>query len=157
MNQWRRSAWWVPLVGSGSDGHVESASRNGRRDDALTTVLVCDDEPVLRELLRASLAGDDYDIAEAADGEEALSLVRRLRPDLVIIDMMMPLRSGIDVVREVRGDPELDGIPVLMLTAMTHQADRELAAQIGVDEFLAKPFIPRELAAVVQQLVRQPR
>jgi len=119
---------------------------------AEATLLVCDDENVLRELIRASLAGR-YALVEASDGDEALSLARERRPDLILLDMMMPGRSGLDVLAELRGDPALAEIPVIMLTARTQAADRETAARAGADRFLAKPFSPLELVFVVEELL----
>lgn len=118
-------------------------------------VLVCDDEEPLRALVRASLAGEGYEVAEAADGDEALALARRRRPDLILLDMMMPRRSGVDVLAELKRDPELAGTPVVMLTARTQLADREAASAAGADRFLAKPFSPTELALVVGELLRR--
>ena len=118
------------------------------------TVLVCDDEPVLRALVRASLDGA-CTVVEAADGEESLELARSVRPALIIIDMMMPGRSGLEVVGDLRRDPELAAIPVLMLTARAQATDREQALAAGVDRFVSKPFSPSELAATVAELLGQ--
>ena len=118
-------------------------------------ILVCDDEPVLRSLIRAAL-GDDYDVAEASDGDESLALVRELRPDLVILDMMMPGRTGLDVLTEVRGDPELAQTKVLMLTARTQAADIEGIMRAGADRYVPKPFSPAQLVVAVDELVEQP-
>jgi CheY-like chemotaxis protein len=120
------------------------------------TVLVCDDEEVLRELILASLA-DRYSIVEAEDGEEALRLVRERRPELVLLDMMMPGLSGIDVLARLRADPTVAATPVVMLTARTQLADRESASAAGADRFLAKPFSPAELRAVVAELLEEGR
>lgn len=116
------------------------------------TILICDDEQVLRALVRASLAPTGYRILEAGDGDEALTLAREHRPDAILLDMMMPGRSGVDVLEELRRDPELAGTPVLMLTARTQTSDREAAEEAGATRFLEKPFSPRELAAVVAEL-----
>jgi CheY-like chemotaxis protein len=121
----------------------------------VTKVLVCDDEPVMRELIRASLADHGYDIAEAGNGDEALAMVRETRPDILIVDMKMPRRDGVEVVRELRLDPQLATLRIVMLTAMSGEADRRDAERIGVDEFVTKPFIPRELATVVERLAAQ--
>jgi CheY-like chemotaxis protein len=121
------------------------------------TVLVCDNEEVLRGLVLASLEGSGYDFVEARDGEDALGQARRVRPDLILLDMMMPGRTGLEVLRELRRDPELRDIPVVMLTARAQAADRESAEAAGVDCFLAKPFSPRELARAVEELLENGR
>jgi CheY-like chemotaxis protein len=117
------------------------------------TVLVCDDEAVLRSLIGAAL-GSDYDLLEARDGDEVLEQARARRPDLIILDMMMPGKSGLDVLPELRSHPELASTPVVMLTARTQAADRDAAASAGADRFLAKPFSPLELSLVAELLGR---
>jgi CheY-like chemotaxis protein len=117
------------------------------------TVLLCDDEDVLRQLVRATLDNGEYSIVEATDGDESLELARRLRPDVIVLDMMMPGRSGLEVLEELRGDPKLASTPVIMLTARARQADREAAAAAGADRYLAKPFSPLELISLVEELL----
>ena len=121
----------------------------------MATVLICDDEEVLRALVRATLDGGSHSVAEACDGEEALEQARRVLPDVILLDMMMPAKSGLDVLRELRRDPHLSETPVVMLTARTQAVDREAAALVGATRFLAKPFSPSELAAAVEELVRE--
>jgi len=125
--------------------------------DMEATVLVCDNEEVLRNLVRASLEGNDYVFIEARDGDAALDEDRRSRPDVILLDMMMPGRTGLEVLEELRRDPALDRIPVLMLTARAQVADREAAERAGADRFLAKPFSPLELAGVVEELLDDSR
>jgi CheY-like chemotaxis protein len=120
------------------------------------TLLICDDEDVLRELIRATL-DDGYALVEASDGDEALRCARDRRPDLILLDMMMPGRSGLDVLGELRSDPELAPVPVIMLTARTQAADREAAEEAGAEHFLAKPFSPAELVAVVADVLERTR
>jgi CheY-like chemotaxis protein len=117
------------------------------------TVLVCDNEEVLRGLVLATLEGNGYDFVEALDGDDALEQARRVRPDLILLDMMMPGRTGLEVLAELRRDPELRGIPVVMLTARAQVRDREAAERAGADRFLAKPFSPLELSRVVEELL----
>ncbi len=117
------------------------------------TVLVCDDEDVLRALVRATLDSNEYALVEARDGDESLELARRMRPNLILLDVMMPGRSGLEILEELRSDPALRTTPVLMLTARTQTADRESAAKLGANRFLAKPFSPRELVSVVNELL----
>jgi len=119
-------------------------------------ILVCDNEDVLRDLVRASLGNNGHNLVEARDGDEALALARDTKPDLVLLDMMMPGRSGLDVLAELRADPELAETRVVMLTARTQAADREAAAEAGADRFLTKPFSPLQLKALVEDMLAEP-
>jgi CheY-like chemotaxis protein len=116
-------------------------------------VLVCDNEEALRRLVRAALDGGAYEIADANDGDESLELARTLEPDLIVLDIMMPGRSGVEVLEELRRDARLCETPVVMLTARAQAADREAASRAGADYFLAKPFSPKELASMVESLL----
>ena len=119
----------------------------------MATILVCDNEEPLRALISAALADADYRIVEACDGEESLAVARRERPDLVVLDMMMPGRSGLEVLAELRREPEFEATPVIMLTARAQATDRQAALAAGADRFLPKPFSPRELASLVESLL----
>ncbi len=125
-----------------------------RGGSAGATLLICDDEDVLRDLIRATLDGQ-YALVEARDGDEALRRARERRPDLMLLDMMMPGRSGLDVLGELRADPRLADVPVIMLTARTQAVDRDAAEEAGADRFLAKPFSPGELLAVVNDVLER--
>lgn len=116
-------------------------------------VLICDNEEILRGLVLASLEPDDYQLAEAVDGEDALAQARSLEPDLIVLDMMMPGRSGLEVVRELRADDRLADTPVVMLTARAQAADVAAAEEAGTDHFVAKPFSPAALAELVRSIV----
>ena len=120
-------------------------------------VLVCDNEEALRALVRAALEPTDCDIVEACDGDESYELARSERPDLIVLDMMMPGRSGLEVLAELRAEPEFADTPVVMLTARTQATDRSAAAEAGVDRFLSKPFSPLELASIVEELLAEGR
>ena len=120
---------------------------------ALATILICDDEEPLRRLVAASLDGLGHTVLEAADGNGALDQIRSRRPDLVVLDVMMPDISGLDVLAELRADTALARTPVVMLTARAQAADRVAAAEAGADRYVAKPFSPRELAVVVGELI----
>jgi CheY-like chemotaxis protein len=120
-------------------------------------VLVCDNEEALRALVRAALESTDCDIVEACDGDESYELARSVRPDLIVLDMMMPGRSGLEVLAGLRAEPEFADTPVVMLTARTQATDRSAAVEAGVDRFLAKPFSPRELASIVEELLAEGR
>ena len=116
----------------------------------LATVLICDDEPSLRELIRISLDGP-YSFAEADDGEKSLEIAQRLRPDVVILDMMMPRLSGLEVLGEIRGDRGLAETPVIVLTAQPSTKDEAL--RCGADIVMVKPFEPEEITAAVEEVL----
>jgi CheY-like chemotaxis protein len=120
----------------------------------LATVLICDDEPSLRELIRISLDGP-YQFVEADDGEESLEIARRVRPDVVILDMMMPRRTGLEVLNAMREEKDLSDIPVIVLTAQP--ATREQAERAGADVVMVKPFEPEEIAAAVEEVLADRR
>jgi DNA-binding response OmpR family regulator len=117
---------------------------------SLATVLICDDEPSLRELIRVSL-DDGYSFAEADDGDMSLELVRRLRPDVVILDLMMPLRNGLEVLGEIRRDETLAATPVIVLTAQPTSKDEALRR--GADMVMVKPFEPHQITAAVEEVL----
>jgi DNA-binding response OmpR family regulator len=114
------------------------------------TILICDDEPALRELIRASM-DDGYEFAEASDGIIAMELAREVAPDVVILDLMLPRPSGLEVLARMNEDDRLKDVPVLVITAWNETRDDVLAA--GADEFVAKPFDPEELRNAVKRLV----
>lgn len=114
------------------------------------TILICEDEAALRELVRAIL-GPEYAFAEAREGDEALALIRDLRPDLVVLDLMLPGKSGLEVLSELRSDQSAATTPVVVVTAWTHAEEAVLAA--GADRFISKPFEPDELQATVEELL----
>jgi CheY-like chemotaxis protein len=114
------------------------------------TILICEDEEPLRELMRAAL-GDAYRYAEATDGRSSLDLARELRPDLIVLDVMMPGTSGLDVLAALRSDPATGNTPVVVITAWTHAQQEALAA--GAQRFVSKPFDPDELKAIVDELL----
>ena len=115
------------------------------------TILICDDEPALRELVRASL-DDGYRFAEASDGLLALELAHDLEPDAVILDLMLPRLGGLEVLAQLRADPRLSRVPVLVITAWNETREDVLAA--GASEFVTKPFDPDLLRASVEELLK---
>jgi CheY-like chemotaxis protein len=119
-------------------------------------ILICDDEPHLRELMRVSL-DRDYEFAEAADTTEALELADRVRPDLVLLDVMMPGGSGLTVIERMRQTPDLAGVPVVVVSAFVSEDDRQAARAAGADGFVGKPFDPDELASIVEELLAASR
>jgi CheY-like chemotaxis protein len=119
----------------------------------LATVLICEDEPALRELIRVSLEGH-YDFVEAEDGILCLELARRMRPDIIILDVMLPGRNGIDVLRDLRQDSELAEIPVLVLTAQPETRDDALRE--GAIRVMDKPFDPDDFSLAVEEVLSSP-
>ena len=116
----------------------------------LATVLICDDEPALRELIRITLDGP-YDIVEADDGEESLELARKVRPDVVILDMMMPRLSGLEVLTSLRQEKDLSDTRVIVLTAQPES--REDALREGADVVMVKPFEPEQITVAVEEVL----
>lgn len=120
---------------------------------AMPRILVVDDEPHITEVVRAYLARDGHEVVTAADGDTALRLALDEGPDLVVLDVMLPGRSGFDVLRELRRSGS--GVPVLMLTARDDVIDRVAGLEIGADDYVTKPFEPRELVARVSAILRR--
>jgi DNA-binding response OmpR family regulator len=118
----------------------------------VTTVLVVDDEPIVREVVVSYLRREGYRTLEAGDGDRALELVERERPDLVVLDLMLPGTDGLSVCRRIRSRSDL---PVIMLTARGEEADRIVGLELGADDYVTKPFSPRELAARVRTVLRR--
>jgi DNA-binding response OmpR family regulator len=118
----------------------------------VTTVLVVDDEPIVREVVVRYLEREGYRTLEAADGDRARELVRLQPPDLVVLDVMLPGTDGLELCRWIRGRSEL---PVIMLTARGEEADRIVGLELGADDYVTKPFSPRELAARVRTVLRR--
>jgi CheY-like chemotaxis protein len=122
-------------------------------DAMASKVLVCDNEEALRELVRGALELGDYEILEARDGDQSLDLARKFQPDLIVLDMMMPVRSGLEVLAELRAEQRFAETPVIVLTARAQAADRATALEAGATRFLPKPFSPFELASTVEELL----
>ena len=116
------------------------------------TVLVIDDEPKISELCRDYLLAAGYSVLTAADGPLGLALARRERPDLVVLDLMLPGMDGLDVCRELRRE---SSVPIIMLTARVDETDRLVGLELGADDYLSKPFSPRELVARVRTVLRR--
>jgi len=120
-------------------------------------ILVVDDEPDILELTRMSLAQEGYEVETAATGDEALEQLRRRRPDLVVLDLMLPDRPGTEICRTMRSIPELADVPVIMLTARADEVDRIVGFELGADDYVTKPFSPRELSLRVKAILRRGR
>jgi DNA-binding response OmpR family regulator len=119
-------------------------------------VLVVEDEQPLRELIVVTLS-EEFDCEDVADGETALERLRASPPQLLVLDSMLPGRSGIDVLREMRADPRLRDVPVLVLSAWQASEDVDSAMDAGADSFLGKPFRVEELVSVAHELAERPR
>lgn len=113
-------------------------------------ILVADDEPGIVDIARANLEGHGFAVVEAYDGEEALEKVRAERPDLVVLDILMPGLDGWAVLERIEADPELSGIPVIMLTARVSDEDVLRGLESGAVEYMTKPFYPEDLVAAVK-------
>jgi DNA-binding response OmpR family regulator len=124
------------------------------KPDRPPRILIADDNPQGVELLEAYLAASDYDIRTAADGEETLNQVRDWKPDLILLDIMMPKVSGFEVCKRLRADPATATIAVCMVTALDQPADVDRAVDAGTDEFLTKPINKNELLLRVRSLLR---
>jgi len=118
-------------------------------------ILVVDDEPDIVELVSYNLKKEGFDVLSASDGEEALSRIKTDNYDLVILDLMLPGIQGTEICRILRNDPRTQRLPVIMLTAKGDEIDRILGLEIGADDYLTKPFSPRELAARIRAVLRR--
>jgi DNA-binding response OmpR family regulator len=116
------------------------------------TVLLVDDEPEIVRILRDYLERAGFAVLTAANGDAALAIARRQRPDLVVLDLTLPSLDGLDVARALRRDGEM---PIIMLTARTEEADRVAGLELGADDYVAKPFSPREVVARVRAVLRR--
>jgi DNA-binding response OmpR family regulator len=123
----------------------------------MTTILIVDDEPAILDLVRFTLEDAEVRIVEASDGVEALALARRVRPDLILLDVHMPRLDGLEACQQIRRDPALARTPIVMLTAAGQEADRARGREAGADEYLTKPFSPLALLALVEALVPETR
>jgi two-component system, OmpR family, phosphate regulon response regulator PhoB len=118
-------------------------------------ILIVEDEAALVEILRYNLEKEDFRISVAGEGEEALASVAENKPDLVILDWMLPLISGLEVCRQLRRKSETRDLPIIMLTARGEESDRVRGLEVGADDYVSKPFSPSELVARVKALLRR--
>lgn len=122
---------------------------NGRK------ILVVEDEPDIRKLVQYHLAQERFKVLEAEDGEQALKIVQRDKPNLVVLDLMLPGLSGVEFCKILRDRADTASLPILMLTAKAGEADRVIGLEMGADDYLTKPFSPRELVARVRAILRR--
>ncbi|MDF3073305.1 MAG: phoB [Alphaproteobacteria bacterium] len=121
------------------------------------SVLIVEDEPGLVELLRYNLERAGFEVAVANDGEEAMTAIAEHRPDLVLLDWMLPLMSGIEVCRQIRRQADTANLPIIMLTARGEEGDRVRGLDAGADDYVAKPFSPTELISRIRAVLRRIR
>jgi len=120
-------------------------------------ILVVDDDRAIVRLLRAYLEQAGYQVFSAYDGKTAMHIIRRERPDLVVLDLMLPDRDGWEVTRIVRSDASLSAIPIIMLTARVEDGDKIIGLELGADDYVTKPFNPREVLARIRAVLRRAR
>src|SRR5712691_6604940 len=117
-------------------------------------ILVADDEPDAIELVEFNLKAAGYEVITAADGEAALKKARSTLPDLIVLDLMLPEVDGLEVCKILRRDPRTRAIPIIMLTAKAAEIDRVLGLELGAEDYVTKPFSPRELLLRIKRLLR---
>jgi two-component system, OmpR family, phosphate regulon response regulator PhoB len=120
----------------------------------MRTVLIADDEPSMRLLVHATIESDDYNVVEAADGTEAWSMIQDLKPSLVLLDVQMPGRTGIEVLRAIKSNPALKATKVILLTSKAQESDVEAGLIAGADFYLTKPFSPLDLLTRVEEALQ---
>lgn len=122
---------------------------------AHATVLIADDEPSMRLLVRATIESDQYEVLEAADGDEAWSMIKQHQPSVVLLDVQMPGRTGLEVLAMIRNEPSLAATRVIMVTAKALKADVALGLTAGANLYLTKPFSPLDLLTRVDEALGQ--
>ncbi len=131
-----------------------STAVDSRSEGAVVArILVADDDVDIRELVEFKLSTLGHEIVTVADGAAAVDACKQGRPDLAVLDVMMPGVSGLDAIRQIRADPSLADLPIILLTARAQESDVETGFDSGADDYITKPFSPRELAARVQALL----
>jgi DNA-binding response OmpR family regulator len=123
----------------------------------MTAVLIADDDPDIRDLVAFKLEQSGFDVTAVEDGLSALAAARKQTPDLALLDVMMPGMSGVDVCRQLRSDPATAALPVILLTARAQEGDVEVGFGSGADDYVIKPFSPRELVNRVEAVLARTR
>ena len=138
-----------------SIGEAHGALRRGLRMPAMpdATVLVVDDDPVIQKLLQVNFEMEGYSVITAGDGEEGLRRAQSERPDIVLLDIMMPKMNGLEVAAALKADDETAGIPVILLSAKAQSSDVQAGMEAGADDYITKPFDPLELLDRVRELL----
>ncbi len=125
------------------------------RNEEMKRVLLIEDDRDIVELVRYNLEREGFQVAAATDGATGLVQVRKTPPDMLLLDLMLPKLSGLEICRDIRRDQALNRLPILMLTARGEEADRVVGLEMGADDYVTKPFSPRELVARVKALLRR--
>jgi two-component system phosphate regulon response regulator PhoB len=134
---------------------ASNRTRSEHRTTNMKRILIIEDDRDIVELVRYNLTNEGFQVSAAYDGGTGLTTVKKTPPDLLLLDLMLPKLSGLDICREIRKDESLARLPVLMLTARGEEADRVVGLEIGADDYVVKPFSPRELIARVKALLRR--
>jgi two-component system alkaline phosphatase synthesis response regulator PhoP len=121
----------------------------------MSRILVVDDDKQIVRLIQSYLERANYQVLTAYDGETALHIIRRERPDLIVLDLMLPNRDGWEITRAIRSDQSLAALPVIMLTARVEDTDKIVGLELGADDYIAKPFNPHEVVARVRAVLRR--
>jgi len=119
----------------------------------VSRILIADDEPHIRKLVSFSLTNRGYEVLEAVDGGEALAIARAETPDLILLDVMMPVMTGYEVLNKLKADPVTEPIPVIMLSAKSQRTEVEEGLACGAREYICKPFTPKDLAGRVGEIL----
>ena len=133
-----------------------AASRYHRAVGKLT-VLVIDDDPVILELLRVNFEIEGFDVVTANDGDEGFALASELQPDIVISDIMMPRRDGLQLLHDLKADPRTEDLPVILLSAKAQKSEVEHGLDMGADDYITKPFDPIQLIDRLNAVMGKPR
>jgi two-component system, cell cycle response regulator DivK len=118
-------------------------------------ILVVEDQPDSRQIIRDMLAGTDYEITEAENGEEALTAIEKQRPDLILMDIQLPIMDGYTATNQIKANPALRSIPIIAVTSYALGSEETKARAAGCDDYVAKPFSPRQLLAKIRQYLPQ--
>ena len=118
-------------------------------------ILVVEDQPDSRQIIRNMLTGTDYEITEAENGEEALTAIAKQRPDLILMDIQLPIMDGYTATNQIKADPALRSIPIIAVTSYALAGEEKKARAAGCDDYVTKPFSPRELLAKIRQYLPQ--
>ena len=118
-------------------------------------ILIVEDEENIRQLVRYNLEKEGFQVVEAPDGLQGLKMVKLEKPDLVLLDLMIPAIDGLEVCRTLKGNPNTAALPIIMLTARSEEIDKVIGLELGADDYMTKPFSPRELVARVKAVLRR--
>jgi len=121
----------------------------------LTKILIIEDEENIRQLIRYNLEKENFEVVEAADGNKGLALAKSMKPELILLDLMLPGMDGLEICRLLKSRQETTAIPIIMLTAKAEEVDKVLGLELGADDYVTKPFSPRELVARVKAVMRR--